>query len=240
MTAPIYRCIQCRTSLSHQLFKQKVWFRCRKCLSGFIPLDFMSAILPEFDFNKLCYEIRSGKIKSVRGCPCCETQMIKIMDVAGTNPIEACNSCQLVWLDPNEGEKIKKEASAQKTPRKIRIAAYDNGYDAQDELLDTLFPSPYSQSYYDPNEQYVGQYGPGPGRRWIGLSDILRFFRLEKLSEKYPTTAFLLAAVIVVFIFKALFTDISNGNFFRYRNRFYNTRVTVLRWFKNTNTNGEK
>jgi len=35
--------------------------------------------------------------------------MIKIVDLAYKNEVEVCSHCQLVWLDPNEGNKIKND-----------------------------------------------------------------------------------------------------------------------------------
>lgn len=190
MTAQVYRCIQCRTSLSQQLYKQKIWFRCSRCLSGFVPLEFMSAILPEFNYNKLSYEIRSEKIKSARSCPCCGVQMIKVFDVAGSSTIEACNSCHLVWLDPNEGAKIKRDA-AEKKPHKIKISSYDDDNETRDELIELLYPRSYHPSR--------------PVRHRVILpTDIIRFLGLEKMSEKHPTTAFLIGAAIVIMFIKII------------------------------------
>jgi Zn-finger nucleic acid-binding protein len=218
MTAPVYRCIQCRTSLTTKNYKQKIWYQCSKCYSGFVPIEFFTAILSEFEFNKLSYSIQKAQIKSSRLCPACKTQMTKIIDVAGANEVEACVSCNLLWLDPNEGLKIKADQEALKN-REVKIKMPSN---LQPELIDKIEEEvaldetthPIDKIIY-PHPKYFGF----SGRQRLGVFTVapaathhlIRWFRLEKLSEKYPLLAFLLGMAILILVIKFIGKFFPNG-----------------------------
>lgn len=200
---PVYRCIQCRTSLSYQLHQQKIWYRCQKCLAGFIPVDFMSAILSEFEFNKFRYSLQKAQIKSLRKCPCCQSLMTKLMDVVRTNQLEACASCQLVWLHPDQGFKIKNDQLGEKT-RERKVSLRESDVDL--ELIfgiSSARPPVKMDSVLRHEDQELNLFS-----RLINKT--LRFLGIENLSQKFPTLAFILMMTLFILVLKLLFSAVSS------------------------------
>lgn len=93
--------------LKPNFFKNQTWYSCPKCAASFVAVNIFSTILTEYEFNKFKHEIQKAQIKSSDQCPSCTKPMVKIIDLVEENQVEVCSSCQLVWLDPYEGAKIK-------------------------------------------------------------------------------------------------------------------------------------
>lgn len=134
--------------------------------------------------------------------------MIKIYNVKGEHEIEACTVCQLAWLEPLEGFKIKHDSTEKE--KKIVISS-------DDAYVDPLFQRGFQKSY------------TGGAVSWL-----LRALGLEKLSEKYPVLAFLIMAVILVFIFKFIFSSLMSGHSTTYTYGepyvYRSHRFNLLRW----------
>ncbi|MGZ3692603.1 MAG: hypothetical protein ACXVAX_13930 [Pseudobdellovibrio sp.] len=100
-------CKHCKILLKPNMFNNQTWFNCPQCTSSYVPISTFMTILSEFEFNKFIGEIRNAQIRSSEFCSSCARSMIKVINLAGSNQVEVCPACQLVWLDPSEGAKIK-------------------------------------------------------------------------------------------------------------------------------------
>lgn len=202
MSSPTFRCLQCRSTLVFQEHEHKIWYRCTRCHSSYVPIHFLTAILSEVEYNKFVYAFQQAQVKISKACPCCKTQMIKLYNVKGKHDVEACTVCQLAWLEPLEGFQMKHEEAEKNKKIVIGGETYS--------LLDD-----------DPNKPYTGG----------AVSWLLRSLGLEKLSAKYPVVAFLIMAVILIFIFKLLFTALLSGRTTTgYSSYGYGRRFNLIRW----------
>lgn len=139
------RCLNCKTSLTEKIHSNYKSYVCQNCHSGLIPIFFISKIISEYEFNKLKYEIHRAQILSSTNCALCNKQMVKIVDFLKSNQIEACNSCQVTWMNPKTWEKIKKDQiNYRQSIGKIKL----NSNDDSDYPLD----EPFSDWAYFPDE----------------------------------------------------------------------------------------
>jgi Zn-finger nucleic acid-binding protein len=116
------KCLDCKTSLLPKRYKGELWYSCQTCAASFASVQSFATVLNEYEFNKLKAEIRRAQILSTDHCPQCQKQMMKVIDLVKINHVEACTSCQMVWLDPGEGEKIKRDQQADAaTEKKIQL-----------------------------------------------------------------------------------------------------------------------
>ncbi len=118
------KCKVCKISLKPNHFKNQTWYGCPQCTASFVPVNTFSTILTEYEFNKFKNEIRKAQIKSSDQCPACTKPMVKIIDLVEKNQVEVCSACQLVWLDPHEGAKIKADQDQlQNSDKKISLVS---------------------------------------------------------------------------------------------------------------------
>ena len=116
-------CKSCKSSLTPVLFQGKTWYRCDHCKFHLVPVRSFKQVLSGYEYTRFVSEIQKGQIKSSDICPVCKTRMGKVIDLVEVNEVEVCASCELVWLDPREGQKIKiDQLTALNTEKKTKLS----------------------------------------------------------------------------------------------------------------------
>ena len=103
------KCKNCSYTLTAKKFENRTWYECHHCTSHFIPISSMQSYLSESEFYKFQAEIKKSQIVSSIHCPVCMGQLTKIIDLLHKYEVEVCAACQLVWLNPHQGQTIKTE-----------------------------------------------------------------------------------------------------------------------------------
>lgn len=192
------KCLRCSYTLQKKYYKNHLWYACTHCSSNYVSTNSLKEILSDYEFNRIKSEITQEKVISSKNCPCCKLQMIIILDLVRANQVEVCKSCQLVWLDPQEGAKIKSDQDHHnKSDRKMNLNLQ--------YVIDIKYSELRDQPLYPAftYNQHLRNIRLGV------LAEIYKFIikvtLLEEISKNYPMLAFFLANIItllfIVFIF---------------------------------------
>lgn len=194
---PMPKCLRCNYTLQKKYYKNHLWYACTHCSSNYVSTNSLKEILSDYEFNRIKSEITQAKVISGKNCPCCKLQMIIILDLVRTNQVEVCKSCQLVWLDPQEGAKIKSDQDHHnKSDRKMNLNLQ--------YIMDIKYSALSDQPLYPAFtfNQHLRSF------RLSILTDIYRFIikvtLLEELSKNYPILAFFFATIITGFFLMLL------------------------------------
>lgn len=105
-----------------------VWI-CPTCKGRAVNLSVLRRAVNQQHFNRLWQTTWEGAVHTDRKCPSCEKPMVEVplMPPPDSLVLDACRSCQFVWFDAAELEKIPAAVPPPPTPedefRKLPLAA---------------------------------------------------------------------------------------------------------------------
>ncbi len=179
------KCPECFYSFQKKNYKNELWYNCSQCGANLVSVSSLKEILSDYEFTRLNSEIINSKVLSSKNCPCCNGRMIKILDLVRVNEVEVCTGCQLVWLDPKEGAKLKfDQINESSTARKIDLnlnSKIDISYSSMGDDQYGYMSSPF---YFAFREFY---------------KFILKITLVEEISKNYPVLGFLWFVIVVLF-----------------------------------------
>lgn len=110
----MFHCPNCRLPLARHRAATGVFWSCIGCDGRVATVDFLRNSADHEAVNELWHAVREPLLASLRICPSCERAMgIAIATLRGwTVPIDACVTCQCVWFDRGEIDRLGKRAPA--------------------------------------------------------------------------------------------------------------------------------
>ena len=212
-------CKFCKTKMSAKKFENRIWHTCTRCHSHYVPIDSFKKILSEPEFHKLNLEIRQAQLKSSDHCAICKKQMIKIIELLHENTVEVCSDCRLIWLDPGEGEKIKRDQEfILNSGKKIKLS--DNG-----ELDREICWRSEAENSYLASPLYRNRYDVFTGGLFWPFFFVLKKINIdtsksEAFVKRNPFISFILLLIFLVFLIKLIKFWLAKGHIHLFRRGF--------------------
>lgn len=110
------KCPNCQSDLQKIKGKGCVFWACPSCHGRSVTIPLLRRFVARRVVNQLWLKAKSGDSLRNRQCPDCQKYMAEVSVDTGssTEAIDVCTSCQFVWFDPNEYERMP--ATEKKVP----------------------------------------------------------------------------------------------------------------------------
>jgi Zn-finger nucleic acid-binding protein len=124
----MFVCPACSSALNRTSGASGIVWICPACKGRAVNISLLRRQLNPRDVNRLWQTVLESEVRTERKCPSCEKPMVEVPLTPPPDPLvlDACRSCQFVWFDASELEKIPR-ATPKPTPeeefRKLPLEA---------------------------------------------------------------------------------------------------------------------
>src|SRR5436190_18006746 len=104
----MFVCPACSSELNRTAAPQGIVWVCPACNGRALNVSLLRRLVDRPHFNRIWQTAWEGAVHTDRKCPCCQKPMVEVP----VNPpqdslvLDACKSCEFVWFDASELEKI--------------------------------------------------------------------------------------------------------------------------------------
>lgn len=156
------KCPVCNSDeLKDEFYERKVNFRCAKCGGRLMTVAGLRSLSGDRKFVDLLWQIaKYGYSETGQICPVCHHAMRKVtLPLCGTGiELDLCCSCQLVWFDPSELERIplpSPEKKKELPPKVKELLALKRIGTEEERLNRELKGGPENQDAPDEKWKYI-------------------------------------------------------------------------------------
>jgi Zn-finger nucleic acid-binding protein len=104
----MFVCPACSSALNRTSGPSGIVWVCPGCKGRAINISLLRRQLNQQHVNRLWQTVLESEVRTERKCPSCEKPMVEVPLTPPPDPLvlDACRSCQFVWFDASELEKI--------------------------------------------------------------------------------------------------------------------------------------
>ena len=104
----MFLCPGCKAELNKIIGERGIVWVCPQCKGRAVSVSVLRKSIDRAQFNRVWQTAWGESVRSERNCPACQRAMIEVPVNPPPDPLvlDVCKSCQFVWFDPSEFEKI--------------------------------------------------------------------------------------------------------------------------------------
>jgi Zn-finger nucleic acid-binding protein len=104
----MFICPNCKADLNKTMGQKGIVWICPQCNGRAVNLSVLRQLVDRGHFNRVWQTAWEASVRSERSCPSCQKAMIEVPVNPPPDPLvlDVCKSCQFVWFDPSELEKM--------------------------------------------------------------------------------------------------------------------------------------
>jgi len=124
----MFVCPACSSELSRSTAPQGIVWVCPACNGRAVNVAILRRLVDRPHFNRIWQTTWEGAVHTDRKCPSCQKPMVEVPLTPPPDPLvlDACKSCEFIWFDAAELEKIPpapREPTAEEKFRKLPLEA---------------------------------------------------------------------------------------------------------------------
>jgi Zn-finger nucleic acid-binding protein len=124
----MFVCPVCSSELDRAAAPHGIVWVCPACKGRAVNVAILRRLIDRPHFNRLWQTVWESAVHSDRKCPSCQKPMVEVPVTPPPDPLilDGCKSCQFVWFDASELEKIPpavREPTAEEQFRKLPLEA---------------------------------------------------------------------------------------------------------------------